>query len=225
MPYYSRSLRERVQIQLEIYYENLLDFMGRSALRKPLMILAGIAVVFTLRNSRSTISSLKRNYLSPFGSKWSSSNQFSVYGTTASAGGYGRSTNSNSYGSSPYSSPSYGSSSSYSSYNSGASPYASAPGGSPYQQFGQVGSNSGYATSTSNYANGNLRGTQSTSPSLGFSTSSLVDQYSSSVQVAQGGLFHDYGMTSQFMGQIETVMAVESPKHIQQILNSPGESI
>lgn len=222
MPYYSRSLRERVQIQLEIYYENLLDFMGHSALRKPLMILAGIAVVFTLRNSRSTISSLKRNYLSPFGSKWSSSNQFSVYGTPASTGGYGGSTYSNSYGSSSYSSPSYGTSSSYSSYNSGASPYASAPGGSPYQQ---VGSNSGYATSTSSYANGNLRGTQSTSPSLGFSTSSLVDQYSSSVQVAQGGLFHDYGMSTQFMGQIETVMAVESPNHIQQILNSPGESI
>lgn len=230
------SLSERIKIRLEICYENFLDFLGQSAFRKPLLMLVGVGVIMTLKNSRHSIASFKRSYMPSFASKWSSPNQFSPYGSTSAYNSYG-------------SSPSYGSASSYggttgaygnagigaktplgAQYGGGSmatgsmsAPYGGATSNaSPYQQrpqqsYGQTGG--AMAQTTSTFGN-NLRGT--TQISASFSTSRLVDQHGQNVQVAQGGLFQDYGGITSFMGQIDTVSAMESLSSVQQILNSPG---
>jgi len=215
MSMYSRSLTDRIRINLEIFYENCIGFLRHGALRKPLLIFAGFAAFVTLRNSRSTIRTLKSSYLSPFGSKWSSSNQFSPYGTKASSSPYGNTANA--YNAGTYNS--YGGSAPY-----GTNP-ASAYGAPNSPQTGTYANNMANGPSTSSYTN-NLRGTaqsySSSSSAAGFSTSKLVDQHGSTVQVVQGGLFHDYGMLTQFSGQIETISAMESPTYVQQSLSSPG---
>ena len=250
--YYSRSLSERIKIKLEIYYENAIDFLGQNSTRKPLLIMAGLALFVTFRNSRHSITSIKQGYLSPFRSKFSKYNPFSPYGTTASSA-YGRSGYPNPYTQNPYGGGGAAA-------GRGASPYTAAggaaassysrPGATGYpqqpiqqqqqQQQNAYASQPGAPAYNSNLRtapayNSNLRGAQSAysaatpaaaaGANTGFSTSRLVDQYRASVQVVQGGLFHDYGMTTQFMGQIETVDAIESPTYVQQILNSPGKHI
>jgi regulator of ribonuclease activity A len=239
MSMYSMSLSERIKIRLEICYENFLDFLGQSAFRKPLLMLVGVGVIMTLKNSRHSIASFKRSYMPSFASKWSSPNQFSPYGSTSAYNSYG-------------SSPSYGSASSYggttgaygnagigaktplgAQYGGGSmatgsmsAPYGGATSNaSPYQQrpqqsYGQTGG--AMAQTTSTFGN-NLRGT--TQISASFSTSRLVDQHGQNVQVAQGGLFQDYGGITSFMGQIDTVSAMESLSSVQQILNSPGKDV
>ncbi len=275
--YYSRSLSERIKIRLEIWYENIIDFLGSNNTRKPLLVLVGLAVLVTYRNSRHSITSLKQSYLSPFRSKFgltsgsSSYSQFSPYGSTATgaagASTYGRNS---AYGGQQAQAGAYGQQAAYGSTAAGAAgaygstnPYGAAgasrvapqqaaygrtasgvgtAGGYSQQQQSAYGAAGGAATSSAYGASNNLRGTQTQSAygaatattsgvgasvsasSAGFSTSRLVDQYGSSgsLQIAQGGLFQDYGMTTQFMGQIDTVDAVESPATVQQVLSTPG---
>ena len=59
--------------------------------------------------------------------------------------------------------------------------------------------------------------------SAGVSTASLVDTHGANVQVVQGGQFKDYGMITNFMGQIETVSAIEAPSFVQQVLQTQGK--
>jgi len=56
-------------------------------------------------------------------------------------------------------------------------------------------------------------------------TANLVDMHGANVQVVQGLQFNDYTMTTSFMGQIETVSAMESPSFVQQTLQSPGKHL
>lgn len=232
---YSRSLTERIRIRLEIFYENFVDFLGQNALRKPMVILAGVAMFVTLRNSKHVISKLKHStYLSPFNSRYgSSSSSLSLYGSAASSlYGGGASTasqygNTNRMAASTSTAGGYGGSSTYGGtmsygnpqYNSNpasSSTYAGmGASSSTYQQpYGQNTASTTYGTTS------NLRGAQSTPNS--FSTSRLVEQYSGSVQVVQGGLFHDYGGLTSFSGQVETLSSMESPTFVQQSLSSPG---
>ena len=222
---YSRSLTERLKIQAEILYENLLDFLGHSAFRKPLLAFAGIAIFVTLRNSKHMISKLKHSsYLSPFNSRYASSNLGTLYGSAATDFGTNRATTSTGYGATAstggYGATSYTGLSGASSY-SGGTQYNSNPSSSTY---GVGGTTSSYPQSygqSTMYNSNNLRGTQSSTNT--FSTSRLVDQYRGSVQVVQGGLFHDYGMSTSFSGQIETISAMESPTFVQQTLSTPGK--
>ncbi len=228
---YSRSLSERIKIRLEILYENFLDFLSHNALRKPVLIFVGLALFVTLRNSKHVISKLKHStYISPFNSRYgSSSNYMSTYGSAASSlydGGnapssqYGNRMTSTStmggYGGNP--SPSYGGASMYGGATSnGATQYNA---NLPSSTYGIGGGTTSYQQQQPFGQSTNLRGSQTSTNS--FSTSLLVDQYSGSVQVAQGGLFQDYGGLTSFTGQVETLSAMESPTSVQQTLSSPG---
>lgn len=227
---YSRSLTERIKIRLEILYENILDFLAHSAFRKPLIAFVGIAIFVTLRNSKQIVAKMKRSsYMSPFNSIYgSSSTMGSTYGSTnpnlygsvgngrvtASTGGYGGGNTLPSYGGASSFNSQYNSNPSTTSYGMGSQ-------GSTYQQ--PYGQSSTMQSQTSSTYNNNLRGGQLASSS--FSTSRLVDQYSGSVHVVQGGLFHDYGMLTSFTGQVETISAMESPTFVQQTLSMPGKNI
>jgi len=221
---YTRSLTERIRIQFEILLESFSDFMGRNAMRKPLLMLAGVAVVMTMKNARYSINYMKTARLSPFKSKYAkTSGLFSPYGTathpTTSSFGSNRATTGQ-YG---------GASASGTSYGQPAPAFGAAAGTSGYPPSNRFGaSNQGAAQGFGN----NLRGTSAASPAAypgapsigggGFSTSSLVDKYGTQVSVVQGGLFHDYGSSGTFSGQIDTVSAQDAPGFVEQILRSPG---
>ena len=230
MSYYSRSWTERIKIQIEIFGENCVDYFGHAGFRRPLMFLAGAAVLVTLRNSRNSISMVKS---ATFGAQpkksWSSFFGFSSrdmqYGSGISS--YNRLGTGQPYGS--YASQGMQT-------NIATQPGVSSPlYGSSSQYGGQT--NLGYNTASTlqshgaNTANA-LRGNSLSSPPLsqgtlsastGFKTSDLVDTNGANVQVVQAGLFHDYGSSTGFMGQIETVSAIEAPSFVSQIFKTQGK--
>lgn len=125
-------------------------------------------------------------------------------------------------------------------YGGSTSQYGGAT--SQYGGVGGVAGSSQYGRSTSTTyrgavpaTTGNLRGgtssyvrpvspmaTQQQASSV-VNTANLVDMHGANVQVVQGLQFNDYTMTTSFMGQIETVSAMESPSFVQQTLQSPGK--
>ena len=239
-------------MQLEILTENFTDFIRRHSLRTPLIVMAGVAVVMTLKNGRQTIGMIKSLSGSPFSSS-NSAGFYSPYGRTAgsypSSSSYGAS---NQYGAGSSRQQQYGTN------------YASSQMNSPYgqqqqqhqQQYGghmpqnnsAYGMNNGIGSGSSqSYGGaGNLRGTAATStgayPSAttgsygntagsygsasssgAVSTASLIANYGSSVQSVQPGLLHDFTSMSSFSGQIETISAPDAPGFVEQMLRStPG---
>ncbi len=219
---YSRSIPDRIKIRLEIIYENCLDFLSHHALRKPIIAFAGIAVFVTLRNSKHIVATLKHSsYMSPFNTRFSSSSVLgSSYGSsTLNSYGNARlaSSSSGGYGGSSYAGSSYAGTTSYA--NPSSTTYGTGS-TSPYQ-YGQS-TTATQSVGSSTY-NSNLRGGAPATTSSSFSTSRLVDQYKGSVQIVQGGLFHDYGMVTSFSGQVDTISAMESPALVQQTLSTPGK--
>jgi regulator of ribonuclease activity A len=247
---YARSLTDRLKMQMEILTENFTDFIRRHSLRTPLIVMAGVAVVMTLKNGRQTIEMIKSLSGSPFSSS-NSAGFYSPYGRTAgsSYGGV-----SNQYGAGSSRQQQYGTN------------YASSQMNSPYgqqqqqqqqqQQYGghtpqnnlAYGMNNGIGSGSSqSYGGaGNLRGTAATStgtyPSAttgsygntagsygsasssgAVSTASLIANYGTSVQSVQPGLLHDFTSVSSFSGQIETISAPDAPGFVEQMLRStPG---
>ena len=86
---YSRSITERIKIQFEIMCEASADLIRRHSLRTPLIVMAMVAVMMTLKNARTSIDMIKGMSGSPFASKKSSSSFFSPYGRTAGSSTYG----------------------------------------------------------------------------------------------------------------------------------------
>jgi hypothetical protein len=243
MSYYSRSLTERIKIKIEIFCENCADYFGHAGFRRPLIFLAGAAVILTFKHNRSSISMIKSTTLGSEPKRsWSSFFGFSSrdmqYGSGISS--YNRLGTGQPYGSYGSQARTYGSQGVSTNFATqpGGSPPLSQPGGSPplYGSSSQYGvqSNPGFNTAstlqgTGTNAGGGLRGNPISSSSLsqgtlatsnGFKTSDLVDKYGASVQVVQGGLLHDYGSFNGFMGQIETVSAIEAPTFVDNILKS-----
>lgn len=244
---YARSLTDRLKIQMEILSENFADFIRRHSLRTPLMVMAGVAVVMTLKNGRQTIGMIKSLSGSPFSSS-NSAGFYSPYGRTA--GSY---PSSSSYGGA---SNQYGAGSSRQQYGTNfASSQMNPPsygqqGQQQQQQYvGQMPQNNaaygvnngiGAGSSQSYGGAGNLRGTSATStgtyPSAttgsygnsasssgAVSTASLIANYGASVHSVQPGLLHDFTSMSSFSGQIETISAPDAPGFIEQMLRStPG---
>ena len=241
---YTRSLADRLKMKLEILTETFTDFIHRNSLRTPLMVMAGVAVIMTLKNGRQTIDMIKSMNRSPFSSKKASTGFYSPYGRTAGSTSYAPpayASNSNQFGGA--SSRQYGTNYASSQMNSqygqqqGQQP---AYGGQMSQSNSAYGMNTGrYNAATPSYGAGNLRGTPATtagsypntagsyggssSTTAGtVSTTSLIAKYGASVQSVQPGLLHDFTSTSSFSGQIETLSAPDAPGFVEQTLRSPG---
>jgi len=218
---YSRSIVDRIKIQIEILCENISDFIRRHSLRTPLLVLSGVAVMMTLRNARSTIDAIKSMRGSPFGHKKS---LYSPYGRSTGA--------SNSYGGGrSYASPYAGSA------NSGSNSYGG-QGSRLQQSFGQqsqysapsvnsgFGSNSGYNQQQAipSYSSGNLRGAAS-APGSSFGNTGVLQSATSGVigaQTVPQGMLHSFSSMPYFSGQIETLSAPDSPNFVGQALASNG---
>jgi len=218
MTMYSRSFSERVKIQVEIICESCMDSIGHyyDTTRKPIFFFIAIILLLTLRSARKGASMTRGFGFNPFGKKAA----YSPYGMNAPYGG------------------------STSQYGGATSQYGGVGGVAGTSQYGGVGGVAGssqYGRSTSTTyrgavpaTTGNLRGgtssyvrpvspmaTQQQASSV-VNTANLVDMHGANVQVVQGLQFNDYTMTTSFMGQIETVSAMESPSFVQQTLQSPG---
>jgi len=204
--------------------ENCMDRIGHysSTASRPLFIFMGIVILLTLRSHRKGIGITKGYGFLPWGKNKPyspyGSNQ-PMYGTSGATTQYGRSTTSQ-----------YGGATSQ--YGGATSQYGGATsqyGGAASNVRGSTSTYGARGASTSN----NLRGSTNTygshaSPivaqnSAGVNTANLVDTHGSNVQVVGGLQFSDYAMITNFMGQIETVSAMESPSFVQEVLQSPGQ--
>ncbi len=214
---YTRSFTDRIRIQFEILTESLTDFVGQNAIRKPLLVLAGIAVIMTMKNARYSINYIKSSKLSPFSSRKATSSFFSpTYGATTSNSGF------------PASSPTFGQPGRVGATAFGQ-PNLQRPSGGISGMNGGLPSSSGFGNQgTAAFTNSMRANAAPSFPSggassnAGFSTSNLVDSYGTSVNVVQGGLFHDFGSSAGFSGQIETVSAPDGFGFVEQVLRSPG---
>ena len=233
MSRYGRSFKDRVWIQCEIWYENLLDRIGDYAgcLKKPLILLAGVAVLMTYRANRRGI----KSYTST--SSWSSFGN--NYGIRAGGGGaYGSSsTGYNSMGTGGYGAGGRGG---YNSMIGGGGGYnAGAAGG-----YNGGAAGGGYRGSSTGMTNGlaspsqygqNSMGGYSQPPNMqngayggaagsgGLGTTALLSQNPGMVQALQFGMFQNFGGSMQFMGKIETLSAPASASAVDQVLASPGK--
>ncbi len=202
---YSRSIVERIKIQIEILFENIADFIRRNSLRTPMLILSMLAVIVTLKNARATVDAIKQMSGSPFKAKKS-------VGRSPGGGGH-----MSSYQQPPRANY--------------AAPYSQpAPHGAPNQfgsqgshmnsQFGQQ-SQFGSMSSPMNqgapsFNNGNLRGTSATMPG------SFGAGAGTSGQSVPPGLFHSFTAMPGFSGQIDTLSAPDAPGFVDQALRQPG---
>ncbi len=221
---YTRSFTDRIRIQFEILTESLTDFVGQNAIRKPLLLLAGIAVIMTMKNARYSINYIKTSKLSPFSSSRKATSSF--FSPT-----YGGSTSSGIAASSPnFGQPGrVGATSGFGAQPNLQRQTGGMVGGMNGGMNGGLPSSSGFGNQGTAAFTNNMR--SNVAPSFpsggatsnsGFSTSNLVDSYGTSVNVVQGGLFHDFGSSSGFSGQIETVSAPDGFGFVEQILRSPG---
>jgi len=169
------------------------------------MLLAGLAMIMTLRSARRGVQRMKNGGL--------------IAGShdpryRPQTGGYnngnrnGRSSFGNPFGSGGGSTTSpYTGSSTSSSYGSGSSTSSSSP----------------YKSSTSPYSNtgsttGTLSNGQSPRP-----LADLIDKHGSSViRVLDAHKFQDFGGTHEFYGQVETLTAVEGAGVVEKVLQSPA---
>jgi len=179
----------------------------------------------------ATTTTSKKNWLKGlFGKKTTSASAFSSYGGLSS---------------SPYgaSGSSYGASMGLRGGATGTSPYGSTLGGGGLGgglgsgTAGSYGAGSSYGSSlggASSYGSSSLGGSPmgfgSTSLSgggggTGKATADLADSNPSSVMTVDPSIhFYDYGGSTSFGGQIETVQAPDSPGMVTQVLSQPGQN-
>lgn len=195
---------ERIRIQSEIMCETIGDLISAStgAIRKPLILLVGVALVMTFRSARRGVNQMKTiGYTSngmgmgTFGQKASSS-----YGTGNS--GYATGTTGGTYGGS-------------STVGYGRSAAVSPTGG-----YGSATSTDstlgGYGSSSSLPGVGSIRGAST-------GTADLSDTHGASLQVLENSMFKDYGGTESFGGQVETLQAFDGCGVVSKVLESPGK--
>jgi hypothetical protein len=173
----SRSFAlERVRIQIEICLETIGDFLLNTGdkLRKPLIVLAGIALVMTLRSARKGVRTMKPGLTSGAHDSTEYRPSASLWGSSS---GLGSSLGSGLYG--------------------GASSGSSSGGG--YAGYGSSSSSSyGGSNGLGTTNGGNLRAS-STGPTR--ATAELVDIHGSSARVMDAASFHDYGGITEFYGR------------------------
>ena len=238
-----KNLKDRIadtiEYQFEVIGERVVDIIHK--IRKPLMIIAAITVLITIRSARKRLKGSTNTsdfFMGEYGSSPSDgdgdggssySEQDMPYFTPDSASSTTTYVDSNSYGSSSYGDSAYGSSS----YGTGASSYGTG-GTSSYGDPNAYGSSSYGSTggsaygATSNYGDTSSYGSTSYgSSSYGLSstaqnpTADLADRYGSSVQVLQLDL-KDYTNKKDFSGSIETVNSFESASTIDYIVREAG---
>lgn len=204
------------------------------ALRKPLMVLAGIALIMTLRSARRGVQTMKNGGLTS-GDSWFGSPR-SPYGASGSNSNYQNpySAGSGSYGSGSSSSTSRTIAGGSSLFGRGTaerenSELSSTTGlGSISPYGGSAASNrfsSSGGMSSGPYASG------SSLPAAGpilchgpcRQTADLVTQFDGQVRVMDAGAFKDFGGVLGFYGQIETLTASEGAGVVEKVLQSPGE--
>lgn len=211
---YTRSLTDRIKIQFEIIYENVQDFIYRHSLRTPLLMLAGVAAVMTLKNGKQSIAMIKS--LNPMYKKYNKS-PYSTYG--AYNGGRtmpyaGRSTIGGGYtgGATGYTpgTSSYG--------TTGGTNYGGAIGGAYNHPstFGQ--------TQSTSFTSPGLRGSTTMGGGYGntMPTTNSFGNTASSLQTLPG-MFQSVTNVPSFSGQIETITAPDSPNFVMQVIGSPGQ--
>jgi len=250
----SRSFAlERIRINVEIACEQMGDFLGSSfgALKKPLTMLAGLALIMTLRSARRGVQSMKG--LTAGGhdatykaSAYNSNTKGTMYNPrTGSYGASSMRTNpplrsslsssngasTGGYGSSGYGSSTTGSSGSFSSTSTGGYGSTGGAGGGASQY------NAGGSYNTGGAGGGGYGG--NTASSLSSSSSSmyggqqqqppraladLLDRHGASLlRVMDAHLFKDYGGVHEFYGMVETLQAYEGAGVVEKVLQSPGQ--
>mmetsp|Transcript_1018 Transcript_1018/g.2329 ORF Transcript_1018/g.2329 Transcript_1018/m.2329 type:complete len:499 (-) Transcript_1018:168-1664(-) len=242
---YQPPLTERIRIQLEIYYENCIDCVSSLSQhhRKPIMFLATVALLFTMKSARASIKKAKRGGLTSVYSGGTSTygSSGSMYGSSSIGGGslYGGGTSSMSSGlsSSPYGSStgalgasSYGGGLRGTSTMGGTS---SMYGGTSSMGSSLGGSASGYGGTSSmgsSYGSSMGMGMSSMGGSVmsgggGGATASLADANPTSTVTLDPTIkLQNYGGAVEFSGQIETVQAYEAPTMVSQVLSQPGQN-
>mmetsp|Transcript_7649 Transcript_7649/g.10899 ORF Transcript_7649/g.10899 Transcript_7649/m.10899 type:complete len:501 (+) Transcript_7649:213-1715(+) len=213
----SRSmLWERIRIQVEIACETISDMLGGSGgiFRKPLVLLAGLALFMTMRSAKRGVSKMKRaGYTSTgmgYGTYGSSSKSMHAggYGTGSTRGGLGG----------------FGSSS-LSGLGGTTGGYGrSTLGGSTTGHAGSLGATGGLGGSTSAFGAGSYGAGAMTGELRGSTTgtASLADQHGPSLRVLENDMFKSYGQISSFGGQIETLQAYDGAGVVEKVLQSPG---
>lgn len=250
---YNAPLSERIRIQLEIFCENCTDCFSNLSqnYKRPVLILSGIAVLLTMRSSRRGIKSAKMGGImgggSGYGAYGAKKRGFlsKFRKSKPSYGGYGA----GAYGAGGTGSSMYGAggASGYGSaagggLSGGLSSYGAAGGtlggaaGSTYGA-GLRGTNTmggaagGYGSSLGGAGASNFGGASAmtmggmSAAAGGKSTVTLaVSNPTSTVSLDPSLHFYDYGGSTSFSGQIETVQAYDSPNFVSQVLNQPGQN-
>lgn len=206
---YTRSLTDRIKIQFEIIYENVQDFIYRHSLRTPLLMLAGVAAVMTLKNGKQSIAMIKS--LNPMYKKYKSS--YSTYGGYNSGRTMpyaGRSTIGGGY----TAGGTYGSSAS----SFGGTNYGGAIGGAYNHPstFGQT---------QPSFQSPGLRGSTTMGGGGYGNTMATTNSFGSGASSSQTlpGMFQSVTNVPSFSGQIETISAPDSPNMVMQVIGSPGQ--
>eukprot|EP00571_Detonula_confervacea_P008847 CAMPEP_0172326002 /NCGR_PEP_ID=MMETSP1058-20130122/55296_1 /TAXON_ID=83371 /ORGANISM="Detonula confervacea, Strain CCMP 353" /LENGTH=543 /DNA_ID=CAMNT_0013042677 /DNA_START=548 /DNA_END=2175 /DNA_ORIENTATION=+ len=251
---YSAPLSERIRIQLEIFCENCTDCFASLSqnYKRPVLILSGMAVLLTMRASRRGIKSAKmggimggtgysgssyggygstkkKGFLSKFRK---TKQQSSSYGGYGAAGGYGAGgTGSSMYG--------VGAGSSYGAAAGGGLGSYGAAGGAAGSTYGAglrgatamgggasaYGSSLGGGASSFGGASSMTMGGMGGAAAGGKSTATLADSNPTSIVTLDPSIhFYDYGGSTSFFGQIETVQAYDAPNFVSQVLNQPGQN-
>jgi regulator of ribonuclease activity A len=201
-------------------------------LKRPLLWLAGLAIVMTLRSARKGVQRMKSGGLTAgryeatykayaagnraTGTALSGVRGSSPYGTstTATTYGYGTpNTATGAYGSA--SGTTFGSTSTY----GGSTSTTQGTVGYNNQMTNTYGSNSAGAYGSN--INGVTRGTMA-SDQMPRSLSDLIDRHGPGVRVMDSRLFHDYGGVHEFYGQVETLQAFEGAGVVEKVLQGPG---
>jgi regulator of ribonuclease activity A len=243
----SRSLfLERIRINIEICCESIGDYLASSfgGLKKPLIGLAWLALVMTIRSARKGVLKMKRGGLTA--GRYESS--YKSFANSNSAGGSNSYWNQNGVGSTGTYGGSYGSQNAgYGSQNSATGTYGAQNSASgayasnlPGRSFGSASSNNLGASSTAygqtaytNPSQNSYGATSSYGNSAGGtgslasdqaqrSLSDLIDKHGQSIRVMDSRLFKDYGGVHDFYGQVETLQAYEGAGVVEKVLQSPG---
>ena len=203
---YTRSLTDRIKIQFEIIYENVQDFIYRHSLRTPLLMLAGVAAVMTLKNGKQSIAMIKS--LNPMYKKYKPYSTYGSYNGARSMPYAGRSTIGGGYSGGTYNTAT-------NSYGTTGGTYSGAIGGAYNHP-------STFQTQ-SNFQSPGLRGSTTMGGGYGNTLSSNSFGNTASSSQTLPGMFQSVTNVPSFSGQIETITAPDSPNFVMQVIGSPGQ--
>ena len=247
---------ERIRINIEIFCESMGDFLGSSlgGLKKPLQMLAGLALVMTLRSARTGVQKMKNGGLTAGGHDAT----FKAYqGGTVGRGptrttGYGSGPTSlmkpntpglkgtqptPTYGAQPTPTNTYGATTSggygaTSTYGSTGTSGYNNPSTSSYGASSAYGGSTSGGAYGSTSASGGAYGSTSGSMASGGMASGqaqravadLIDRHGGAVRVMNSHLFKDYGGVHEFYGQVETLQAFDGAGVVEKVLQVPGHN-